>query len=284
VARVGREAPRRLRRGAQPVEHLVERPREVADLLRALLRERRPEVLGPVDPRGPGAQPPQRPHGDRREAPRRDAREQEGGEPESGDEPADPGDALLDRREGGEDLQAHVAAAGGGGERSPRVAADLDRREPVLGRDGGGPVRHVAAPHGDLAVHEDLHERPAARQQRVVPPRSAEVAASPPAGTGAEGGPGDRRRPLAQAPVDRLAAVALDRRQEHDGGDGADQGERGEGRDGDPRPQAPRRPHGRSTQPTPRTVWSTRGSPPSSSLRRTYPTKTSTTFVSTSAA
>ena len=50
----------------------------------------------------------------------------------------------------------------------------------------------------------------------------------------------------------------------------------------DPRAQAARRPHGRSTQPTPRTVCSVRGSPPASSLRRTYPTKTSTTLVSTS--
>ena len=56
------------------------------------------------------------------------------------------------------------------------------------------------------------------------------------------------------------AGAALVAAVERDGEDGGDR---------DARAQAGRRAHARITQPTPRTVWSIRGSPPASSLRRT---------------
>ena len=74
---------------------------------------------------------------------------------------------------------------------------------------------------------------------------------------------------LGQRAVDGGARVVLDRRDEEDGGGNAGERHRRDGGDRDARAQAPGRPHGRRTHPTPRIVCSTRGSPAASSLRRT---------------
>src|SRR5439155_478647 len=82
--------------------------------------------------------------------------------------------------------------------------------------------------------------------------------------------------------VDGAPPVALDRSQQRAAGQRAAEQQRDQRGERDARAQTGGAAHGRRRQPTPRTVCSMRGSPADSSLRRTYPTKTSTTLVSTS--
>ncbi len=96
VAGVGGEAAGRLERAlgglgrrAEAGEHRVERARELMDLLRALVGQRRREVLRSRDPRGARAQPRERPQRDRGGAPGRQRRQRERGEAEQQHEPAD---------------------------------------------------------------------------------------------------------------------------------------------------------------------------------------------------
>ena len=107
-------------------------------------------------------------------------------------------------------------------------------------------------PGCDLVAVGDLRERAAAAQQRLaaVAVAAVRVAAAQ-----------DRVGALAQVGVDLVAAVALDGGEQQGAGEqpaDADRGDRGER---DPRAQAAGQPHGRSAQPTPRTVWRIRGSP-----------------------
>ena len=128
----------------------------------------------------------------------------------------------------------------------------LRHGEPLLG--------DVARLVGDLVAVGDLGERVAAAQQRVGAGMAAAV--------GVAGAAQDRVGALAQVGVDLVAAVALDGGdQEHAREQPADADRHHRG-DRDPRAQAAGQPHGRSAQPTPRTVWRIRGSPACSSLRR----------------
>jgi hypothetical protein len=292
AGRVERPLHRRGRH-AQAREHVVERAGERADLDRTLVvGQRRAEVLGPAHPRGSGPQARERADGERREAPRRERRQRERREPDHEHEPAQVVGARLHRREAGRELQPRVGPvrAERHRQRAPLVPADLERGEAVARRDRRHVVGHVAALVIQSPVVGDLGERPAADEQPLAAPRAA------PAAPGAAAEPAveavvvalrrgrDARDARAQVGVDGGASVALDRRDQRRAGGEARERDGEHRRERDPRAQALRRPHGRSTQPMPRTVCSIRGSPPASSLRRTYPTNTSTTFVSTSEA
>jgi hypothetical protein len=289
AGRVERPLHRRGRH-AQAREHVVERAGERADLDRTLVvGQRRAEVLGPAHPRGSGAQARERADGERREAPRRERRQRERREPDHEHEPAQVVGARLHRREAGRELQPRVGPvrAERHRQRAPLVPADLERGEAVARRDRRHVVGHVAALVIQSPVVGDLGERPAADEQPLAAARAAPAAAAEPAVEAvvvALRRGRDARDARAQVGVDGGTAVALDRRDERGARSQARERDGDDGGERDPRAQARRRPHGRSTQPMPRTVCSIRGSPPASSLRRTYPTNTSTTFVSTSEA
>ena len=121
------------------------------------------------------------------------------------------------------------------------------------GLSGTSPARSISIPL------DDLRERAAAAQQPLAAALTAAVRVA-----AAE----DRVGAVAQVGVDLVAAFALDRGQQQPAREqpaDADRGDRGER---DPRAEAAGQPHGRSAQPTPRTVWRIRGSPACSSLRR----------------
>ena len=121
-------------------------------------------------------------------------------------------------------------------------------------------VGDVAGLARDLVAVGDLRERAAAAQQRLAAVLAAAVRVA--------GAAQDRVGAVAQVGVDLVAAVALDGGQQQPAREqpaDADRGDRGER---DPRAEAAGQPHGRSAQPTPRTVWRIRGSPRLSSLRR----------------
>jgi len=80
--------------------------------------------------------------------------------------------------------------------------------------------------------------------------------------------PPDLLNALGERRVDGRAGVVLDRGDQEHGRGNAGERHGGHRGDRDAGAQAARRPHGRSTQPTPRIVCSTRGSPSASSLRR----------------
>ena len=247
----------------QAREHLVQRARERAHLLRAgVVGERGREVLGVADARGARAQPVERADRERGEAPGGQRGQRERGQAEQQHEVADAPDAVVDRRERAQHLQPRVAGLRDGeGQRAPRLAGDVDRLEAVVLGHPGRVVGHVAGLLDHLTAVGHLREGTAALEQRL---RAAAVAV----GVAARRAAQDRRGALAQLDVDLVAPVALDRREQQCAGEQpahADRGDRGER---DPRAQAARRSHGRSAHPTPRTVCRIRGSPPLSSLRR----------------
>ena len=145
-------------------------------------------------------------------------------------------------------------------ERAPRRAGDVDRLEAGLLGHLERLVGDVAGLARDVVAVGDLRERAAAAQQHLASIAAAAVRVA--------GAAQDRVGASAQVGVDLVAAVALDGGQQQRSGEqpaDADRGDRGEH---DPRAEAAGQPHGRSAQPTPRTVWRMRGSPPPSSLRR----------------
>ena len=146
--------------------------------------------------------------------------------------------------------------------RQSRPPIDTVRR-PSRSGSAGGRGGDVAAALDDPVADRQLDERAAAREQRLA------LAARQPAGRSEAVGRAHKARgAVAQVAVDLVAAVALDRGQQQRARHDAPQRQRGQRRQRDPRAQAPGRPHDRRTQPTPRTVRSTRGSPAASSLRR----------------
>ena len=147
-------------------------------------------------------------------------------------------------------------------ERAPRRAGDVDRLEAV-GCSGTASGWSGTSPAwlDDVVAVGDLRERAAAAQQRLAPIAAAAVRV---AGRGAGSSRrvrAGRRRPGCGRRARRRRAAARPASS----------------------PQMPTaataastirarrlrgQPHGRSAQPTPRTVWRMRGSPPTSSLRR----------------
>jgi hypothetical protein len=235
--------------------------------------QRRAEVVRAAHARSPRAQARERTDRDGGERPRRQRRDRQRGQADHHHQAAQVLRPGLDRREAAQRLQAQ--RRGGHAERrrqrAPLGPPDLDRRETVLGRHRGRVVRNVAAALDDPAAQRDLRERARADEQALgAPPhRAAPAAAEAPPAVAVLVGVGlDARDARLEVAVDRGAAVALD------GGDEQRAGDRAAERDGrhrrqrDPRPQAGRRPHVLSVQPTPRTLCRIRGSPPASSLRR----------------
>ena len=265
VAGVGGEAARRGHRGLQPREHPVERAGERADLVGALVGQRRSEVLRARHARGARLQARERAHGERAEEPGGEAGEDEREQADQQDQPPDARHSLVDRLERGERLEARVGGpAEQDRQRAPRAAGDLDRREALAIGWGGRGGRHVAVLRDDVATVGDLHEGARPLQER--PPAARAVAAEAAFARRAAQHLGGL---LAQLLVDRLAAVARDGREQQRARDRPAERDRQQCPEREPRAQAARRPHGRSAQPTPRTVCSVRGSPPASSLRRT---------------
>src|SRR4029079_17614445 len=124
----------------------------------------------------------------------------------------------------------------------------------------------------DLAVERHLRERPRPDEQSLRPAAAPATRSRPPAEAVAVdvAGPGrDARDARPEVVVDGGAAVALDGGDERGPGDRAGEGHGEDRGDRDPRAEAGREAHGRSPQPTPRTVCRIRGSPADSSLRRT---------------
>ena len=175
---------------------------------------------------------------------------------------------LATRSSTGASVEKRLEAGVGGiaeqdRQRAPAAALDVDGGEALAVGRGGRGVRHVALPRDDLVAVGDLHERPRAAQQRLSPARAA--AEAPRAAARAAQHLGGL---LAQLLVDRPAAVALDGGEQQHARDRAADGDRQQRGQRQPRAQAARQPHGRSAQPTPRTVCRVLGSPPASSLRR----------------
>ena len=169
VAGVGGEAARRGHRGLQPREHPVERAGERADLVGALVGQRRGEVLRARHARGAGLQARERAHGERAEEPGGEAGEDEREQADQQDQPPDARHALVDRGERGERLEARVrGAAEQDRQRAPRAAVDVDGREALaIGRGGRG-VGHVAVLRDDVVAVGDLHEGARPLQQRLA--------------------------------------------------------------------------------------------------------------------
>ncbi len=140
----------------------------------------------------------------------------------------------------------------------------------VVDRERGPAPRLVG--RGPLVGGDDLNQAPRPPEGRR---RDAPVVDGPP--EGARGHPpqgwGDVVHPLAQAVIDLVPELVPHREvhqrrgEQHDHGHGRGAAERQPGADRHPTPEAAHH-SSRSTYPTPRTVWMSRGSPPSSSLRR----------------
>jgi hypothetical protein len=160
------EPPRRLHRGLQAGEHVVERARERAHLVRAVVgRQRRAEVVGAANAGRSGSQTRERAQRQACEQPRRQPGERQGEDADRGHEPARGGDALAHRRERLRNLDALVAQRLG--QRAPGLAVDRDRRQPVAGGQRRGLARHVALAVDDRAAVGDLGERAAAHEQAL---------------------------------------------------------------------------------------------------------------------
>ena len=265
VAGVGREAAGGGHRGLQPREHPVERAGERADLVRALVGQRRREVLGARHARGARLQARERAHGERAEEPGGEAGQREREQADQQDEAADARHALVDRRERRERLEAGVAGAAERGSSATATSGPRSRRSRSP-RARAGPARRPG--------RRPRARRPRRRRRPARTSPSRRSSGSPRARAAAEaarpGRPAQHLgRLLAQLLVDGPAAVALDRGEQQRARDRSAERDRQQRGEREPRPQAARRPHGRSAQPTPRTVCSVRGSPPASSLRRT---------------
>ena len=244
---------RRGGRGLQPREHRVQRAGQRADLVRALVGQRRAEVLGAAHARGARLQPGERAHRERAEQPRRQAGEREGDQAEQQDRAgacSPPAPRRLRGRRG--PGAARRPGRRARWQRAPRVAVDLDRREPLAPGGGGRAGGDVAALGHDLVAVGDLHEAPRARQQPLPPRRAAE---GPAARAAAQHLPACWRSSLSTAArPSRSTAASSSRPRSPRRRDRQQRGQR------EPRAQAARQPHGRSAQPTPRTVCSVRGS------------------------
>ena len=249
VAGVGREASGRgeralggLRRRPQAREHRVERVRERAHLVGAVvLGQALVEVACAAHARGARAQALERAHGDRREGPGHETAEREREQPDEHDEPPRAPDALVDGREAGEQLQARLARAERDGQRAPVATADRHGPQAVALRQRGRARGDVAAALDDPVADRQLDERAAAREQWLA------LAARQPAGRSeAVGRAHEARGAVAQVAVDLVAAVALDRGQQQRARHEAPQRQRGQRRQRDPRAQAPGAPHDRS--------------------------------------
>ena len=272
VAGVGGEAARRLQRArglgggrVEPAEHRVQRAGELAHLVgRGLVVvERGREVLGAVDARRAAAQARERPYRERGQEPGGERGQHERRQPEHEHEPADVVDALLDRRERARDLQPRGAAevVRDQRERAPRRAGDVDGLEAVRLRHGDPLVGDVARLVDDLVAVGDLRERVAAAQQRVGAGVAVAVGVAP----GRRRIEAERSRRSASTwlrPSRSTAATSSDAGEQAADADRRDRGQR------DPRAQAAGQPHGRSAQPTPRTVWRMPRLAAGSSLRR----------------
>ena len=177
---------------------------------------------------------------------------------EQHDRPPDAADARLDRREAGEHLQPRVAgprrAASSASARSGRRCRPCSKPSPAgTGRRRRRARRRAAA-----------RPRRRARPGRTCPPRRAARSAAraaparPPKRAVAGAGPRRDRAATAgaQVVVDGGAAVALDGGEQHGPATAPAERDREQRGEREPRAQAAREPHGRSTQPTPRTVCS----------------------------
>ena len=208
----------------------------------------------PLTRAAPGAQARERADRERREAPRGERGDGERGEADEQHEAPEAVGARLDRSEARQQLQPRRRPRR---RRAPTVSerhswpSIRTVAKPSPAGTGGGFGGHVAALLHDLAVERHLGERAAADEQALGPAAARRPQPGPPNAVAvAAAGPGAMRATRArQVVVDRGATVALD------GGDERRPGHRAGERDGehrgdrDPRPQARRQPHGRSTQP-----------------------------------
>ena len=138
----------------------------------------------------------------------------------------------------------------------------VEKPSPV--RRGGHGVGHVAVLRDDLVADRDLHERAGALQQRLAPARAAAEAAL------AAGGPRSTSAVCSRSSSSIALRPSRSTAASSSGpAISPPMSDRQQRRERQPRAQAAGQPHGRSAQPTPRTVCSVLGSPPASSLRRT---------------
>ena len=143
-----------------------------------------------------------------------------------------------------------------GREHAPALAVDALAGEAHVG---------LCGQHGEVLAHEQRLAAVAdAREHEQVGARRGALKAALAEHERERAGSGDLLRLPLELIVEPVALVPADEDQQAEPGCDHHDHRREGGGEGDPRAQA----HGRSTNPTPRTVWMTRGSSPASSLRR----------------
>ena len=249
VPGVGRETPRRLHAALEPLEHAVECRRQFGDL--ALPADCGQSLVQPHG-RGTVAQPVERAQHEPGQQPGGDRRSEGRGQRDERDQPGVVAQPLVDGLQALEDLQ--LPTTRGLDQRAPALTGELDRRESWLRRADreGLPARRE---HPCAVDHARRRVRGRERVAAVV--------------AGEQGRAGlahvglDLGRLRTQRAVDLRAILMVDSQRDHKARERDRAGCEERGTDRDLGAQAP---HGRSTNPMPRTVCSNRGSP---ILRRT---------------